>query len=277
MEEKANRQPRRESNSRQAPTSQEESGIREALVDGVLRLELNRPEALNALNRTMVSAMRDALSRASVDPTVRCVVITGAGRAFCSGWDVAHPGPDDKNILDDVLHPLIRDLRALRLPVISVVRGGAVGYGCALALAADLVVAAESSYFLVAFAKLGLSGDGGITATLPARVGLGRAARMMMLAERVAGPEALAWGLADYLVDDAELDATATGLATCLANGPTRSYRATKRLLAESSLAHLDAQLDRERDYADQLVTSSDYAEGLRSFAERRPARFTGE
>lgn len=250
--------------------------VRVSVSDQVMRLELNRPQALNALNREMVGILREAVARAAADDDVRCVVLTTAGRGFCSGWDVANPGPDDEGILDELLHPLIREIHALPKPVVAVVRGGAVGYGCALALAADVMIAAQSAYFLLAFAKIGLSGDGGVTATLPARVGLGRATRMMLMAEKVPGPEALAIGLVDYLVADAEVDAVVEQVTGRLATGPTRSYRATKQLLGAAALPDLDAQLDRERDHADELVTTEDYAEGLLSFAERRPPRFRG-
>ena len=266
------------SNGSPAPVEAAQAGasLLESFDGGVLRLHLNRPDSLNALNRSMGEGLRAGIARAAADDAVRCVVLSGSGRAFCSGWDVASPGPDDEGVLDDLLHPLVREIRALPKPVVSSVQGVAAGYGCALAIAADLVVASRSSSFLLAFARIGLSGDGGVTATLPARVGLGRATRMMMLAERVHGHEALDIGLVDYLAEDADLGTAVAELAGRLASGPTRSYRATKDLLATFALARLDEQLDRERDHADELTTSTDYSEGLNAFAERRPTHFTG-
>lgn len=245
---------------------------------GVLHLELNRAEALNALSFRLGRELRDALRDAAEDETVRCVLISGAGRAFCSGWDIRTPGEAKagESVVPDIVNPIIETIRSMPKPVIAMVHGVAAGIGCSLALAADLVVAGRSSTFLLAFARIGLSGDGGVTALLPARIGLGRAARMMMLAESMGAADAAAAGLVDELVDDDQLEETARSLAVRLASGPTRSYAATKQLLTAAALPVLPDQLVREQKIAELLVTSRDYGEGRRAFAEKRPPEFTG-
>jgi 2-(1,2-epoxy-1,2-dihydrophenyl)acetyl-CoA isomerase len=156
------------------------------------------------------------------------------------------------------------------------VNGAAIGVGCSFAVACDLVVAAESAYFLLAFANIGLVGDGGATITIPARVGLGRASVLALLAERLPAAEALAWGLADRVVADAELDEVTTALALRMAAGPTRAYAAAKRALNASMLAGLADQLELETELQAELAVSADHQEGVAAFGERRTPEFRG-
>jgi enoyl-CoA hydratase/carnithine racemase len=179
-------------------------------------------------------------------------------------------------VLREQINPAVLTLREMPKPVIAAVNGPAAGVGCSFAVACDIVVAAESAYFLLAFANIGLAGDGGATITVPARVGLGRAGILALLAERLPAAEALRWGLADRVVPDAELDATTTELALRLASGPTRSYAATKQALNASMLRGLAEQLELETELQSQLAVSPDHEEGIAAFAEKRPAVFRG-
>jgi enoyl-CoA hydratase/carnithine racemase len=179
-------------------------------------------------------------------------------------------------VLREQINPAILAIREMPKPVIAAVNGPAVGVGCSFAVACDLVVAAESAYFLLAFANIGLLGDGGATLTVPGRVGLGRAGVLALLAERLSAADALAWGLADRVVPDAELEETVTGLAMRLAGGPTRAYAATKRALNASCLAGLADQLELEAELQGELAVSGDHEEGVAAFREKRQPVFRG-
>ena len=260
----------------------EESDVLRLLhQDGAVRVELRRPDSLNAFDDRLAVELLDALRRLAADHAVRCVVLTGAGRAFSAGADIRGPsvgdrGENTRRVLREQINPAVLALREMPKPVIAAVNGPAAGVGCSFAVACDLVVAAESAYFLLAFANIGLVGDGGATITVPARVGLGRAGVLSLLAERLPADEALRWGLADRVVPDAELDAVTTELALRLAAGPTRSYAATKRALNASMLPGLAEQLELETGLQAELAVSADHEEGIAAFGERRPAVFRG-
>jgi 2-(1,2-epoxy-1,2-dihydrophenyl)acetyl-CoA isomerase len=248
------------------------------------RILLNRPEALNAWNEQFGRDLLDAVSSLAGDDSVRAVLITGAGRGFSSGADLKEQRgtgedglPDLSARLKEVYHPIITGLREMPKPVVAAVNGPAVGIGCSLALAADLIVAAESAYFLLAFVNIGLVPDGGSTAFLPARIGYARAAEMAMLGERVPAPQALDWGLINQVVPDDQLEATSTALLERLADGPTRSYAGAKRLLNRRVYADLAGQLEAEADAQKGQGQSKDFIEGVMAFAEKRPPAFTGE
>jgi len=172
--------------------------------------------------------------------------------------------------------PTILAMRAMRKPIIAAVNGPAAGVGCSIALAADLVVAAESAFFLLAFANIGLTPDGGASLTVPARVGIGRAFVLALLAERLPAAEAVSWGLADRVVPDGELDGVADALVLRLAAGPTRSYAATKEAINRSTLGGLADALDTEARLQGRLTASADFAEGAAAFAAKRRPTFTG-
>jgi 2-(1,2-epoxy-1,2-dihydrophenyl)acetyl-CoA isomerase len=247
------------------------------------RVLLNRPDALNAWNEQFGNDLRDAVTSVAADESIRAVLITGAGRGFSSGADLKEQrGSDDGSVPDlsarlkDVYHPIITGLREMPKPVVAAVNGPAVGIGCSLALAADLIVAAESAYLLLAFVNIGLVPDGGSTAFLPARVGYARAVEMAMLGERVSAQQALDWGLINQVVPDGELESVSTALLERLANGPTASYAGSKRLLNRRVYADLAGQLEAEAEAQRGQGQSKDFIEGVTAFVEKRPAKFTG-
>jgi 2-(1,2-epoxy-1,2-dihydrophenyl)acetyl-CoA isomerase len=250
---------------------------------GVARLTLNRPEALNSWTRQLGEELMEALTEAEQSPEVRVVVLAGAGRAFSSGADLksiedsASDGrPDVRTLLREVYNPLILKVRTIPKPVIASVHGPAAGIGCSLALAADLVLAAESAYFLMAFANVGLSLDGGASAFLAARIGHARASEMALLAERIPASTALQWGLINRVVPDDELGELTMRLAARLAAGAPRSQAAIKRTLAASSDRGLAELLELEATLQQQLVESADFEEGVAAFVEKRKPEFTG-
>ncbi|MBV9819125.1 MAG: enoyl-CoA hydratase [Solirubrobacterales bacterium] len=253
------------------------------LVDGVAWVTLNRPDALNAVTWQVGEDLRTALEDAAGEPRARAVVVTGAGRAFSSGADLRDRslrGEDDGfdvlTILREVLNPVILRVRTLEKPVIAAVNGPAVGVGCSLALAADLIVAARSAYFLLAFVNIGLGLDGGASQSLPARVGHARAMEMALLGERIDAEQAAAWGLANRVVDDEQLRPAVTDLAGKLAAGPPGSYAAIKRTVNERSFQGFAELLDLEAVVQQERAESEDFGEGVAAFTERRPASFTG-
>ena len=251
---------------------------------GELRITLNRPEAMNAWNKQFGLDLRDAVEKAAEDDEVRAVVITGAGRAFSSGadlkagFDPTPAGrPDVHTTLTERYHPIITGIRRMPKPVLAAVNGPAVGIGCSLALACDLVLARESAYLLLAFVNIGLAPDGGSSVFVPARAGAGRAATMALLGERIPAPQASAWGLVDRLVSDDSFDAEVDALAEQLATGPTQSYAAAKEQLNARVYAGLDEQLELEASLQEKMVGSADFVEGVSAFLEKRGARFTGD
>jgi 2-(1,2-epoxy-1,2-dihydrophenyl)acetyl-CoA isomerase len=247
------------------------------------RILLNRPDALNAWNEQFGRDLLDAVTPVAADKSIRALLLTGAGRGFSSGADLKEQrGSDDSGMPDlsarltDIYHPIIIGLREMPKPVVAAVNGPAVGIGCSLALAADLVVAAESAYFLLAFVNIGLVPDGGSTAFLPARVGYARAAEMAMLGERVPATQAHDWGLINQVVADDELEPVSSALLERLAKGPTTSYAGSKRLLNRRMYADLAGQLDAEAEAQRDQGQSSDFIEGVVAFVEKREPNFTG-
>ncbi len=250
--------------------------------DGVAWLTLDRPDALNAWTVALGEELTRALDDAVADPAVRVVVLTGAGRAFSSGADLraGMPGaegrPDVQTALRETYNPLILRVRTAPKPVIAAVNGPAVGIGCSLALACDLIVAARSAYFLMAFVNIGLSLDGGASQSLVARVGHARAFEVAFLGERIPADTALHWGLINQAVDDSELEPTVTALAARLAAGPPGSYAAMKRTINERAYAGFAEVLDLEATLQQERAESQDFREGVSAFLEKRPAKFTG-
>jgi 2-(1,2-epoxy-1,2-dihydrophenyl)acetyl-CoA isomerase len=250
---------------------------------GVGRLTLNRPESLNAWTDAFGRELRSIIERDAAQQSVRAVLITGAGRGFSSGADLkagfepADDGmPDIKAELHDVYHPAIAGVRRLEKPVIAAVNGPAVGIGCSLALACDLILAAESSFFGLAFVNIGLMPDGGSTAFVPPAVGRARAFQMALLGERIPAQQALEWGLVNWVHPDERLMDEAEALVERLAAGPTRSYAASKRALNQFIYGDLDAQLDLEAELQHALGRTRDFLEGTAAFVEKRAPAFTG-
>jgi 2-(1,2-epoxy-1,2-dihydrophenyl)acetyl-CoA isomerase len=251
--------------------------------DGVGRLTLNRPETLNAWVPALGRDLRHVIEGEAAEDSVRAVLITGAGRGFSSGadlkagFDPAEDGmPDIRKELTEYYHPAIAGLRRLPKPVLTVVNGPAVGIGCSLALAGDLVMAAESAFFGLAFVNIGLMPDGGSTAFVPPAVGKARAFQMALLGERVPASQALEWGLVNWVHPDERLMEEADALVRRLAAGPTRSYASTKQALGRVLFRDLDAQLELECELQHALGRSRDFMEGVAAFVEKRDPAFSG-
>jgi 2-(1,2-epoxy-1,2-dihydrophenyl)acetyl-CoA isomerase len=252
--------------------------------DGAIgRLTLNRPETLNAWTSQFGAELRAVLENEAAEEEVRAVLVTGAGRGFSSGADLkagfepAEDGmPDIRKELGELYHPAIAAVRRLPKPVVAAVNGPAVGIGCSLALACDLVAAAESAYFGLAFVNIGLMPDGGTTAFVPAAVGRARAFQMAMLGERVPAERALEWGLVNWVHPDDRLLDEAGALTERLAAGPTRSYAGSKRALNRFIYGDLDAQLELEASVQHELARSKDFLEGVAAFVEKRDPAFAG-
>jgi 2-(1,2-epoxy-1,2-dihydrophenyl)acetyl-CoA isomerase len=246
--------------------------------DGWVKLTLNRANRLNAFNDDLHRALAAALDEAAADETCRAVLLTGAGRGFCAGQDLAAvPADGDLGApVDQFYNPLVRRLRALKKPVVCAVNGVAAGAGANIALACDIVLAARSAQFIQAFAKIGLIPDSGGTFFLPRLVGDARARALTLLGEPVKAEEAEAWGLIWKAVDDAALLGEAETLTAHLATQPTFGLALTKALLNVSSSNTLDAQLELERDAQGRAGRTHDYAEGVKAFAEKRTPSFTG-
>ena len=254
--------------------------------DGAAKIELNRPERLNAWNRQFGYDLLAAVQAVADDEAVRAVLITGAGRGFSSGADLKDMGADDdrtpegypdvRKTLMERYHPIITGIRYMPKPVVAAVNGPAVGIGCSLALACDLIVAAESAYLMLGFVNVGLVPDGGSSLFVPARAGHARAFEMAMLGERVPAEEALQWGLINRMHPDDELLAESDALVARLAAGPTKSYAGTKRQLNNRIYWGMDEQLELEADIQKEMAASGDFVEGVMAFVEKRDARFGG-
>jgi 2-(1,2-epoxy-1,2-dihydrophenyl)acetyl-CoA isomerase len=252
---------------------------------GAVTIELNRPEALNAWNAQLGADLLAAVRDVATDETVRAVVITGAGRGFSSGADLRDVGgglttpdgrPDTYRTLTERYHPIMKAIREMPKPVLASVNGPAVGIGCSLALCCDLIVAAQSAYFLLAFVNIGLVPDGGSSLFVPTRVGMARAMELSMLGERLAAERALEWGLINRVVPDEQRADETAALAARLASGPTLSYAGAKRQLNNWLYARMDEQLELEARLQQESAGSADFIEGATAFAQRRAPRFTG-
>jgi 2-(1,2-epoxy-1,2-dihydrophenyl)acetyl-CoA isomerase len=245
-------------------------------------ITLNRPDKLNAFNETMHQALRKAIDEAGGDETCRALLITGAGRGFCTGQDLGDrlAKPGETVVLGDALEahyiPLVRKLRSLPFPVIAAVNGVAAGAGCNVALACDIVLAARSANFIQSFARVGLVPDSGGTWFLPRLVGDARARGLALLAEPLPAEKAEQWGLIWKCVDDAVLAGEARKLCEHFAAAPTQGLALIKRTLNASPANTLDAQLDLERHSQRAASLTPNYAEGVRAFMEKRKPNFSG-
>ncbi|MEZ7894851.1 MAG: 2-(1,2-epoxy-1,2-dihydrophenyl)acetyl-CoA isomerase PaaG [Thauera sp.] len=259
--------------------------IQFAVQAGVARLTLNRPDKLNSFTGEMHAELRDALDRVQADKAARVLVLTGAGRAFCAGQDLADPDmatvggkmPDIGNVVENNYKPLVLRLQNLRVPTIAAVNGIAAGAGASVALACDLVVATKSASFLQAFSKIGLVPDTGGTWFLPQRVGMARAMGLAMLADKLPAEKAADWGLIWAAYDDAEFGARVDALAAQLAAMPTKALVRTRQAMHAAAGHTLEQQLSFEGGFMRELGWSPDYAEGVAAFMEKRAPKFTGE
>jgi 2-(1,2-epoxy-1,2-dihydrophenyl)acetyl-CoA isomerase len=257
--------------------------IRLEIAEGVATVTLNRPERLNAFTVEMHAELREALKRIQRDKSVRCLLITGAGRGFCAGQDLSArkrepgaPPPDLGESLERNYNPLIRSLRSLELPVVAAVNGVAAGSGANLALACDIVLAARSASFVESFARIGLIPDAGGTWSLPRLLGQARAMGLALLGEKLPAEQAEAWGLIWRCVDDDQLMQEATALAQRLAKQPTKGLALTKRAINAAWANSLPEQLDLERDLQRLAGRTDDYREGVTAFMEKREPTFKG-
>jgi len=247
---------------------------------GVQTIALNRPEVFNSFNQSMGRAFQAALDEAAADERVRCVVITGTGKAFCAGQDLkevtAPDAPDFTEIVEQTYNESIRRIRAMEKPVIGAVNGVAAGAGANIALACDLTIAKQSSSFIQAFSKIGLIPDSGGTWMLPRLIGMQRAAALTFFGDKLPADEAVAMGLIYHAVPDEEFETAVTKLANRLAAMPTRGIGLTKKAFNLGWQNDLSAHLTVERDLQMEASQTQDYAEGVAAFLEKRKPTFTG-
>lgn len=252
--------------------------ILHSVADGVATVTLNRPEVMNGLNARMRAEITEAVARAP--ETARVLVITGAGRGFCSGQDLADAGPlaelDLARTLREEYEPMLRAIYDCPIPTIAAVNGPAAGAGANLALAADVVIAAQSASFIQAFARIGLIPDAGGTYWLPRQIGFARAMGAALFADKITAAQAEAWGMIWQAVPDADFAAAVAARAAQLAQGPSLAYRLIKRALRESYAHDLDGQLALEAELQGEAGRSRDFHEGVAAFLDKRPPRFEG-
>lgn len=257
--------------------------IRFTATSGIARLTLNRPDKLNSFTAAMHAEIRDALTRVCAEPELRALLVTGAGRAFCAGQDLADctarsngAAPDLGDTIERYYAPLVRTLRSLPLPVVCAVNGVAAGAGANFALACDLVVAKESAAFLQPFCKLGLVPDTGGTYFLPRLVGTARAMGLAMLGEKISARRAAEWGLIWKCIADADFDAEVEALLVQLISAPPLGLARTKQAIYTSADSTLEEQLLLERDLMRELGRTRDYREGIDAFLSKRTPEFHG-
>jgi 2-(1,2-epoxy-1,2-dihydrophenyl)acetyl-CoA isomerase len=250
----------------------------------VALLTLNRPEALNSFTRQMHRDLWSVLDRAEANPHIRALVLTGAGRGFCAGADLAEfdfePGPDlvqradPGPVIDQAFNPTARRIQSLRMPVIAAVNGVAAGAGASLAMTCDIAIAAPGASFIQAFSKIGLIPDAGGSWFLVERLGLARAMALAMTGDKLPAAQAKEWGMIWDVQDDPL--AAALAMAEKLATMPTQALVATRALLRDAGKRTLNEQLDVERDTQSALGRTHDYIEGVMAFRQKRPAQFKG-
>ena len=258
--------------------------IEYSVSQGVGTICLNRPQALNSFTVQMHEELRGLLKQIQQDSSIRCVLLTGAGKGFCAGQDLndrtvsADQGPVDLgDSVEQNYNPLIRMITSLEKPVICAVNGVAAGAGVSIALACDIVLAARSTKFVMAFSKLGVIPDSGCTWHLPRAVGLPRALGLALIGDKITAEQAESWGMIWQVIDDEQLMVKAQELAVHFATQPTKGLALIKRALRQSLGNNLDTQLELEKDYMRIAGRTADYAEGVAAFTEKRAPEFKGE
>lgn len=254
--------------------------ITSELKNNVVIITLNRPDKFNSFNREMAFELHNALDAAEKNETVRAIVLTGTGKAFCAGQDLAEAidpnGPGIAKIVDEHYNPIILRLRSIEKPIIAAVNGVAAGAGANIALACDVVTATHSASFIQAFSKIGLIPDSGGTFFLPRLIGFQKASALMMLGDKVSASEAQHMGMIYKVLPDETFMEDVLKLAETLSNMPTKAIGFTKRLLNQSMTNDLSAQLLHEGNLQVEASNSYDYKEGVNAFLEKRKPEFKG-
>jgi 2-(1,2-epoxy-1,2-dihydrophenyl)acetyl-CoA isomerase len=257
-----------------------DAAVLSGIADGIMTITLNRPMVLNAMNADLLAQLGAAFAAAKHDDAVRAVLLTGAGRGFCAGADLTtnsmRTGSDVQEMMRGRYHPIILMMRQFPKPIVGAINGTAAGGGMSLALACDIVLAAESATFLQAFTKIGLVPDCGSTWFLPRMVGDVRARALIMMADKITARDALQYGLVWKVIADDALLSEARACAARLATMPTRAYDLVKQALAASSSNGLAEQLELEARLQGQAVRTEDHREGVNAFLEKRPPVFKG-
>jgi enoyl-CoA hydratase len=248
------------------------NGVSCTQAGGILRVTLNRPEKLNAVNTPMLDELTARVEDAASDQ-IRAVVLTGAGRAFCAGGDLSGRNTHGAAV---AANRLVRTIVSLPKPVIAGVHGPAVGFGCSLAMACDLVIAARSAYFQLAFTKVGLMPDGGASALLSATVGRPRALRLALMAEKLTAAEAFEWGMISHIAHDDEYDSLLSTISEHISAGATQSYQWIKRALTQASLSDLATLQELEAQGQTALVATADFRNAVEAFSRGEKPHFTG-
>jgi 2-(1,2-epoxy-1,2-dihydrophenyl)acetyl-CoA isomerase len=251
------------------------------IVDGVLTITFNRPDKFNSFNRELALNVQSALKEAAQDAKIRCVLITGNGKAFCAGQDLSEAmdakGPDLSTIVSEHYNPIILAIRKLAKPVIAAVNGVAAGAGANIALACDIVVAHEKASFIQAFSKIGLIPDSGGTFTLPRLIGFQRASALMMTGDKVPAHQALRMGMIYQVFSEEDYPSKVHALALKMAQMPTKGLALTKAALNKSYVNDLQEQLDLEETLQVRAGKTYDFNEGVQAFLEKRAPEFKGE
>ena len=250
-------------------------------IDAVGKITLNRPEKYNSFVREMALSFQNTLANCESDDSIRCILITGAGKAFCAGQDLKEAidpqGPEIEQIVREHYNPIIKRIREIEKPVIAAVNGVAAGAGANLALACDIITATQSAKFIQAFSKIGLIPDSGGTYFLPRLIGLPKATAFMMTGEPVSSEKAEALGMIYAVYEDAEFESKTLELARSIAAMPTKGLGYTKRLLNQSFNNSLEDQLDLEAATQSLSAHADDHKEGIQAFLEKRTPKFTGK